>query len=87
MTQEFEFHEDGTTQSPKQYVVRIRTQRGEYEGVLFSPDPTKRLAEALVRMDGFVNLKDARDISSREKFPFMVISKEHIETIKVLDER
>jgi hypothetical protein len=54
---------------------------------MYSPHPTRRLSEALSRMEEFINLKDARDISSKEKYPFMVISKEHIETIKVLDER
>jgi hypothetical protein len=71
----------------KRYLVRIRTERGEYDGVFFSPFPTKRLAEVLVQMDDFINLKDARDVSTKEKFPFMLIGKNHIESIKVLDER
>ena len=74
-------------QESKKYLVRITTNGGEYEGIMYSPHPTRRLSEALSRMEEFINLKDARDILSKEKFPFMVISKEHIETIKVLDER
>ena len=71
----------------KRYLVRIRTQKGEYDGVFYSPFPKKRLADVLVQMEEFINLKDAMDISTKEKFPFMVIGKSHIESIKVLDER
>jgi hypothetical protein len=71
----------------KRYLVRIRTAKGEYDGVFYSPFPTKRLADVLVQMEDFINLKDAMDISTREKYPFMVIGKKHIESIKVLDER
>jgi hypothetical protein len=71
----------------KRYLVRIRTANGEYDGVFYSPFPTKRLADVLVQMEGFINLKDAMDISTKEKYPFMVIGKNHIESIKVLDER
>jgi len=87
MTREVDLPEDGAVPKSKQYIVRIRTHSGEYEGVMFSPHPSRRLSEALGRMEAFVNLKDARDVLSKEKFPFMVISREHIETIKVLDER
>ena len=71
----------------RKYLVRIRTGNGEYEGVLYSAFPAKRLSDVLAQMEGFLNLKDARDMESKEKYPFMVISKGHIETIKVLDER
>ena len=71
----------------KRYLVRIRTANGEYDGVFYSPFPTKRLADVLVQMEGFINIKDAMDISTKEKYPFMVIGKNHIESIKVLDER
>jgi hypothetical protein len=71
----------------KRYLVRIRTANGEYDGVFYSPFPTKRLADVLVQMEGFINLKDAMDISTKEEYPFMVIGKNHIESIKVLDER
>ena len=71
----------------KRYLVRIRTAKGEYDGVFYSPFPTKRLADVLVQMEGFINIKDAMDISTKEKYPFMVIGKNHIESIKVLDER
>jgi hypothetical protein len=87
MTRDVDFPGEARKPESKQYVVRIRTHSGEYEGIMFSPHPERRLSEALGRMDEFVNLKDARDLASKEKFPFMVISKEHIETIKVLDER
>ena len=87
MTRDVEFPERGAGSESKQYVVRIRTRSGEYEGIIFSAHPERRLSEALGRMDDFVNLKDARDIASKEKYPFMVIRKEHIETVKVLDER
>jgi hypothetical protein len=55
--------------------------------VFYSPFPTKRLADVLVQMEGFINIKNAMDISTKEKYPFMVIGKNHIESIKVLDER
>ena len=77
---------DDTGETPKSYLVRVRTTSDEYEGRLFSPFPEKRLAEVLSRIDEFVNLKDASNIATKEKYPFMVISKSHIETIKVLDE-
>jgi hypothetical protein len=37
-------------------------------------------------MEQFLNLKEARDVESGETFPFMVISKNSIETIKVVEE-
>ena len=54
--------------------------------MFFSPYPEKRLSEVLTRMEQFINLKDAKDIASGETFPFMVISKTSIETIKVVKE-
>lgn len=72
--------------STKSYLVRVRTTSDEYEGRLYSPYPEKRLAEVLSRLEDFVNLKDASSVATKEKYPFMVISKSHIETIKVLDE-
>jgi hypothetical protein len=70
----------------RKYLVRIRTATSEYEGMFFSPYPEKRLSEVLTRMEQFINLKDARDIASGDTFPFMVISKTSIETIKVVEE-
>ena len=70
----------------RRYLIRIRTTSAEYEGMFFSPYPEKRLSEVLTRMEQFINLKDAKDIASGEAFPFMVISKTSIETIKVLKE-
>ena len=70
----------------RKYLVRIRTATSEYEGMFFSPYPDKRLSEVLTRMEQFINLKDAKDVTSGESFPFMVISKTSIETIKVLEE-
>jgi hypothetical protein len=70
----------------RKYLVRIRTATAEYEGLFFSPYPEKRLSEVLTRMEQFINLKDARDIASGDTFPFMVISKTSIETIKVVEE-
>lgn len=87
MTRDVAFPEGKTEPASKQYMVRVRTRSGEYEGLLFSTDPSRRLSDALGRMEAFVNLKDARDMATKERFPFMVISKERIETIKVLDER
>ena len=71
----------------KSYLVRIKTPSGEYEGTMFSAFPTRRLSEVITMAQEFINLKDAKDLLSKEKYPFMVISKHHIETIKVLDER
>jgi hypothetical protein len=78
-------HESAGAQSRK-YKVRIRTASAEYEGFFFSPYPERRLSEVLTRMDQFINLKEATDILSGEKFPFVVISKATIETIKVIEE-
>ena len=77
--------ETSGTQSRK-YLVRIRTVTAEYEGLFYSPYPERRLSEVLTRMEQFINLKDARDIASGDTFPFMVISKNAIETIKVVEE-
>jgi len=77
--------ESSATQSRK-YKVRIRTASAEYEGLFFSPYPERRLSEVLTRMEQFINLKEARDVATGETFPFMVISKGSIETIKVVEE-
>jgi hypothetical protein len=37
-------------------------------------------------MEQFINLKEAKDVTTGESFPFMVISKGSIETIKVVEE-
>jgi len=70
----------------RKYLVRIRTATAEYEGMFFSPYPERRLSEVLTRMEQFINLKDAKDVASGDEFPFMVISKTSIETIKVVKE-
>ena len=75
----------GLTQSRK-YQVRVRTANAEYEGLFYSPYPERRLSEVLTRMEQFINLKDAKDITTGDVFPFMVISKNSIETIKVVKE-
>ena len=77
--------ESSGSQSRK-YLVRIRTATGEYEGLFFSPYPERRLSEVLTRMEQFINLKEAKDITTGDIFPFMVISKTSIETIKVIKE-
>jgi hypothetical protein len=76
---------DQAAQSRK-YLVRIRTTTAEYEGMFFSPYPERRLNEVLTRMEEFINLKDAKDMTTGESFPFMVIGKPSIETIKVVKE-
>jgi hypothetical protein len=78
--------EEGSGAKSRRYLVRIRTATAEYEGMFFSPYPERRLSEVLTRMGQFINLKDARDIVSGDAFPFMVISKTSIETIKVVEE-
>ncbi|MHB8836655.1 MAG: hypothetical protein ACYC9Y_13270 [Candidatus Methylomirabilia bacterium] len=70
----------------RKYLVRIRTANAEYEGTFHSPYPDKRLSDVLTRMEQFINLKEAKDIVSGDTFPFMVISKTSIETIKVVKE-
>ena len=77
---------DSSGSQSRKYLVRIRTAAAEYEGMFFSPYPDKRLSEVLTRMEQFINLKDAKDVASGESFPFMVISKTSIETIKVVEE-
>jgi hypothetical protein len=78
--------EEPSGSQSRKYLVRIRTVTAEYEGLFFSPYPEKRLSEVLTRMEQFINLKDARDTVSGDTFPFMVISKNSIETIKVVKE-
>ena len=78
---------DFVPQTTKQYLVRVKTGNVEYEGMLFNPFPEERLSDVIGRVGGFLNLKDARDLSTEEKFPFMVVNKSFIETIKVIEER
>ena len=78
--------EESSGSQSRKYLVRIRTLSAEYEGLFFSPYPEKRLSEVMTRMEQFINLKDAKDIASGDTFPFMVISKTSIETIKVIKE-
>jgi len=78
--------EDSPGEQSRKYLVRIRTPNAEYEGKFYSPYPDKRLSEVLARMEQFINIKDAKDIDSGEAFPFMVINKASIETIKVVKE-
>ncbi len=70
----------------RKYRVRVRTPNAEYEGIFFSPFPERRLSEVLTRLEQFINLKDARDVETGETYPFMVISKQSIETIKAVEE-
>ena len=70
----------------RKYRVRIRTANGEFEGLFSSPFPDRRLSEVLTRMDEFINVKEVRDVATKEVFPFMVIAKTSIETIKVVEE-
>lgn len=67
--------------------MRVKTTSTEYEGLFFSHFPEKRLSDVLSRLDQFLNLKDAMDCKTREKFSFVVISKSSIETIKVIEEQ
>ncbi len=78
--------EEQLGEQSRKYQVRIRTANAEYEGKFHSPYPEKRLSEVLTRMEQFLNLKDAKDIETGETFPFMVINKTSIETIKVVKE-
>ena len=78
--------EESSGAQSRKYLVRIRTATAEYEGMFHSPYPKRRLSDVLTRMEQFINLKDAKDIDSGDAFPFMVISKTSIETIKVVEE-
>ena len=75
-----------TNAQSRKYRVRVRTTSAEYEGLFFSPYPERRLSEVLTRMEQFINLKEVKDVTTGESFPFMVISKNSIETIKVVEE-
>ena len=77
---------DSPTTHSRKYRVRIHTANAEYEGLFFSPYPERRLSEVLTRMEQFINIKEARDVETGETFPFMVISKGSIQTIKVIEE-
>ena len=81
-----EVEEEWSGAESRKYLVRIRTANAEYEGKFFSPYPEKRLSEVLTRMEQFINIKEAKDIGTGEAFPFMVINKTSIETIKVVKE-
>lgn len=76
----------GSSRQSRRYRVRIRTAHSEYEGLFFSPYPERRLNEALARVEEFLNLKDAKDLVTGEKFPFVVIGKASIETVKIVEE-
>ena len=78
--------EESSGSQSRKYLVRIRTTHAEYEGMFFSPYPEKRLSEVLTRMEQFINIKDVKDVETGDAFPFMVISKTSIETIKVVKE-
>lgn len=78
--------QESTNTQSRKYRVRIRTATAEYEGLFYSPYPERRLSEVLTRMEQFINLKEAKDVATGEAFPFMVISKTSIETIKVVEE-
>jgi len=78
--------EESSGAQSRKYQVRIRTTTAEYEGKFHSPYPEKRLTEVLTRMEQFINLKDAKDLETGDTFPFMVINKTSIETIKVVKE-
>jgi len=77
---------ESTGMQSRKYLVRIRTASSEYEGMFYSPYPERRLSEVLTRMEQFINLKDAKDLTTGDTFPFMVISKATIETVKVVNE-
>ncbi len=70
----------------KIYKVKIKTKSGEYIGTFHSPFPDKRLSEALCRLDSYLNLKDVTQTDTGETYPFVVINKNTIDMIILLEE-
>jgi hypothetical protein len=69
------------------YQLRIRTDFEEYIGTFYSPFPNQRLPEVIGRIEGYINLKNVLCTQSGEKFPFIMVNKNRIETIRVLGEK
>ncbi len=69
------------------YEVRVRTDFDEYVGTFFSPIPNRRLSEVINRIDGFLSLKDVTCANSGDKYPFIMLNKASIESIRVLEEK
>jgi len=70
----------------RKYRIRVRTANAEFEGLFYSPHPERRLSEVLAKMEPFLNLKDARDLLKGDSFPFVIVAKSAIESIKVVQE-
>jgi hypothetical protein len=73
-------------ESNKVYLVKISTCNDEYLGTFHSPFPGRRLSDVISRIDGYLSLKDVTCAKSGEKFPFILVNKNSIETISVLKE-
>jgi hypothetical protein len=71
----------------KIYKVKIKTASGDYIGIFHSPFPEKRLSDAISRLDGYVNLKEVTLTQTGEKYPFVIINKNSIEMIILMDEK
>jgi hypothetical protein len=68
------------------YEVKVRTDFDEYVGTFFSPSPNRRLSEVINRIEGFLSLKEVTCTNSGEKYPFIMINKASVESIRVLEE-
>jgi hypothetical protein len=71
----------------KIYEVQVKTKSGDYQGTFYSPFPDKRLSEAVSKLEGYLNLKDVTLIQTGEKYPFVIINKNSVEMIILVEEK
>jgi len=68
------------------YNIKVRTTNAYYRGDFYSIYPDRRLSDIINMLEQFVTLKDVENINSGEKFPFILINKNFIESIELLKE-
>jgi hypothetical protein len=71
----------------KLYQLIVKTPSGDYQGCFHSPQPEKRLTDALASLNGFLNLTDVTVTQTGEQYPFVIVNMKTIETIILLSEK